>query len=348
MTNNDVALLAEANRVNYRLRSTFFYRKLKEYATLLLPLEVDKLRSAASLYNWDNRNQWGIGEEAFHYIGNHAELHHLQVFSHPKLLREHPRLIAYYRNIAALSQKAVSYLTGINVKPLEVDTQNRASLGEARALALSKLFNEHITLIIDSSIQNFTKAELYGMLLASVGAQIDGSWRNAIGEEAENVVQRLLVNETRVRHLLAGLIPRTGTVIEPYSTELVDQQINNISRYRGLLLTNQTSMLFASDPDISLIDANSKTIGVIEVKGGADPAGALERYGAAKKSFEAARRLDPDVPTILVASCITAEVRLRIEHDPIISVFYNLTEILSEDSIANTTFMQFVFALFDV
>lgn len=66
------------------------------------------------------------------------------------------------------------------------------------------------------------------------------------------------------------------------------------------------------------------------MKGGADPAGALERYGAAKKSFEEAFRRNSQVRTILVASCITSEVHTRIQNDSIISTYFNLTEILSE------------------
>lgn len=97
-----------------------------------------------------------------------------------------------------------------------------------------------------------------------------------------------------------------------------------------MILANQTSALFASEPDISLLDQDGKTIAVIEVKGGADPAGALERYGAAKKSFEAARHISPSAETILVASCITAEVRARIEADSTITAYYNLTEMLDE------------------
>jgi hypothetical protein len=84
---------------------------------------------------------------------------------------------------------------------------------------------------------------------------------------------------------------------------------------------------------------------VMEVKGGADPSGALERYGAAKQSFEEVRRFTPGVVTILVASCITAEVHARIEHDPVITSYYNLTALLSEESNSYKEFMQEVFAL---
>lgn len=348
MEMDKAALLIEANRINYRLRSTFFYRKLKEYNTLSFPSMVEELLSVEHLYSWEKRKEWGIGDDAFHYINSHSELHFFQAFCHPKLLREYPRLLAYYRNVAALSQKAVGYLVKVDVKKVETDVSNRISLNPEQALALATLFNEHITLIIDASIQSLTKEELYGLLLTSTGAQIDGSWRNAIGEEAEKVVQRLLVNEAKERNLLGALILRIGTAVEPYDPGRLEEQIGNIHKYRGILLTNKTSILFSSDPDISLIDERGATASAVEVKGGADPAGALERYGAAKKSFEEARRLTPDIPTILVASCITSEVHTRIRQDPLITSYFNLTELLSEGAAEYHQFMQLIFSLLGV
>ena len=348
MTPEEAALLSEANRINYRLRSTFFYRKLKEYNTLSFPSMVAAMLPIEHLYSWTEREQWGIGEDAFNYVSNHSELHLLQVFCHPKLLREHPRLLAYYRNVAALSQKAVGYLARVDVKKVETDITNQVTLSSSEALRLAILFNEHITLIVDASIQSLTKEELYGILLTSTGAQIDGSWRNAIGEEAEKVVQRLLVNEAKERNLLAALIPRLGTATEQYDPNKLDEQLGNIHNYRGILLSNRTSILFSSDPDISLIDEGGATACAMEVKGGADPAGALERYGAAKKSFEEARRLTPGVSTILVASCITPEVHTRIRQDPLISSYYNLTELISEGASVYDQFMQQVFTLLKV
>lgn len=350
MPTDEAALLAEANRINYRLRSTFFYRKLKEYNTLSFPALVAELIPIEHLYSWDERSQWSVGEDAFNYIKNDSDLHLFQVFCHPKLLREHSRLLAYYRNVAVLSQKSIGYLikTGVNVKKVESDMENRYSLNENQALLLSRLFNEHITLIVDSSIQSITKHELYGLLLASTGAQIDGSWRNAIGDEAEKVVQRLLVKEMKERNLLAALIPRVGQAVELYEPERLEEQLGNIERYRGILLTNRTSILFSSDPDVSLLNRGGETICALEVKGGADTAGALERYGAAKKSFEEVRRLAPHVVTILLASCITPEVHARIRQDSLISSYYNLTEVLTENSIAFKRFMQEIFTYLGV
>ncbi len=307
------------------------------------------LSPAERLYNWEHFADWGIGQSAFRTIRDHAELKLIQVFCHPRALRERPRLVAYYRNIAALSQKGVRYLSGIDIKRIENRDEHDAALGEVSALALTQLFNEHISLIVNSALQGLTADELYGLLLTSTGAQIDGAWRNAIGEEAEKVVQRLLVKAARERGVLAALTPRGGGPIELHDPARVEEQLGAIDQYKAIILANQTSALFASEPDISLLDQDGRTIGVIEVKGGVDPAGALERYGAAKKSFEAARRVSPAAQTILVASCITSEVRARIETDRTISAYFNLTELLDETGDASTLarFIGQVFALLE-
>lgn len=153
------------------------------------------------------------------------------------------------------------------------------------------------------------------------------------------------MKEAKERNFLAALLPRVGTAIELYNPEKLEEQLGNIERYRGVMLVNQTSMLFSSEPDISLLGNQGTTVGVIEVKGGADPAGALERYGAAKKSFEEAFRRNSQVKTILVASCITSEVHTRIQNDSTISTYFNLTEILSEDSTKYKQFVQEVFSI---
>ncbi|MBE3561510.1 MAG: XcyI family restriction endonuclease [Ktedonobacteraceae bacterium] len=340
-------LLLEAHQINYRLRSTFFYRKIKEYNVLTFPSLVANLFPAEDLYNWDDRANWGIGDDAFAYIRNHHELKPIQVFCHPRLLREYPALLAYYRNIAALSQKAVGYLTNIDVKRYENDPDNGMTLTSQQILTLIRLFNEHISLIIDSSLQNFRGEELYALLLTSTGSQIDGAWRNAIGEEAEKVVQRLLLKEAVKRNMLIAFIPRTGTAIEPYDPAKLEEQSGNVAQYRGIMLSNQTSILFSSEPDISLIDRQGMPAGVIEVKGGTDPAGALERYGAAKKSFEKALKENPDARTILVASCITSEAWERISNDKTITSSFNLTEVIKEKKKYNE-FVDLVFSVLEV
>lgn len=51
-------LRREAHSLNYQLRSTFFYRKLKEYKTLSFPARVAELFPHSELYNWAKRSDW--------------------------------------------------------------------------------------------------------------------------------------------------------------------------------------------------------------------------------------------------------------------------------------------------
>ncbi len=139
-------------------------------------------------------------------------------------------------------------------------------------------------------------------------------------------------------------MPRTGVPMELYDRVNVEEQLYDIGRYRGIQLNNQTSILFSSEPDVTLMGENGLPKGVIEVKGGTDPAGALERYGAAKKSFENTRKDAPEAKTILIASCITNEARERIANDKAIDSFFNLTEVVKEQK-KYAEFLEFVFSV---
>ena len=66
------------------------------------------------------------------------------------------------------------------------------------------------------------------------------------------------------------------------------------------------------------------------MKGGTDPAGALERLGAMKKSFDRTRNENPDTKTILIVSCVTSEMNRRLRSDPLIDTVFNLTEIIND------------------
>jgi hypothetical protein len=267
------ALLVEAHRINYRLRSTFFLQKLREYNTLGLPPRIAGLAKVEGAYSWDERASWNVDEDAFEIIQG-GEVTPIHVFCHPKLIREHSSLIAYYRHVAVLSQKSVKYLIGLDVKKWECRPE--ADLAAGDALSLARLFNEHVSLVVNSSVTSLDPEHVTALLLASTGSQIDGSWRNAIGVEAEKLVQRLLVKEAIERKLLVAMIRRSdGTEQQLYDVNQLGAEFD-ISKYKGFLLTNKTSVLFSSEPDISLLKPNGESAGVVEVKGGTDPAGALD------------------------------------------------------------------------
>ncbi len=277
---NNKELLIEAHKINYRLRSTFFYRKLHEYKTLEFPTTITQLIPHSKHYNWDDFKEWGITESAFDILRK-SDLDLIQVFTHPKLIREHPHLIGYYRNVAVLSQKATKYMC--NIDPSRFEENNKIDITESQALCLALFFNEHISLIVDSAFGEFKESEIHGLLFASTGAQIDGSWRNSIGDEAEKVVKTMLSQEVIKRNLLQAFIMRANGNIETPDKSTIDNIIKNIKEVKGLMLTNQKSIIFSSEPDLTIIDKSGKSEMVIEVKGGTDPVGCFRKVWCCKK-----------------------------------------------------------------
>ena len=70
----------------------------------------------------------------------------------------------------------------------------------------------------------------------------------------------------------------------------------------------------------------------IEIKGGIDPAGALERLGAAEKSAQAAIEINARCKNFLVAGVITAEMRRRLDQSRLFEKDFQLVELLSDET----------------
>ena len=86
-------------------------------------------------------------------------------------------------------------------------------------------------------------------------------------------------------------------------------------------LPDNYSMRYGSEPDIEfsrVVNEESEVVATIEIKGGKDPAGALERLGAIQKSFEAT---PPNCVNILIAGVVTDEMGERLTRMGIGKVF---------------------------
>jgi len=118
--------------------------------------------------------------------------------------------------------------------------------------------------------------------------------------------------------------------------------IEKVEELKGFKLRNNKTILFSSDPDVELVNSDGTTLAVIEIKGGRDTAGALERYGAAKKSFEDAQSYNPNVVTVFLANCITKSVESKILEDKTFSKYYDLSTFLTNDD-NKMNFFNFVF-----
>ena len=190
---------------------------------------------------------------------SHAAWDHVQslgiepriVFAHPDLLRAHPTTSLYYRGMAILSRKRVGQVAAA-VQGWE-DGSRKTSVPEDAARKVACLYNTMISSIIEGST-NWTLENGYRNIIATMSISLDGMFRNRIGDMAEELIKNRLV---------AWL--KSNNIITPDSPE-----------HERYLLPQNTIMIFGSEPDIGF-QRDNQLIATIEVKGGRDPAGALER-----------------------------------------------------------------------
>lgn len=343
MSRQDDSLLREAQATDYGLRSTFFYRKLNELGFFEFGSQIEKLMEVGEVYQWDDRTEWQVSDSAWEQALA-AGIEPLRVFAHPLVCVQNPRPLAYYRSVAVISQKGTARLAADVAR---YEDGSRLTLPYDKSLLACRLFNQHVSAIIDSTL-TFSRRDLEALLLVSAGAQIDGSWRNAIGQEAESVVRRLIVSGLVKNEMIAAYQNDTGTILSLAGAD--ENILARLDTFRGFTLTNGTAIRFSSEPDISLLAQNGQLVAAVEVRGGKDEAGALERFGAAQKSFSHAKQQNPDIQTIYVASCITAEVWKRLKqaqsqdgmfHDVVL-----LSELLAREE-ARTAFVARLAELLD-
>lgn len=319
-------ILKEALQIDYRLRSTFFYRKLYELGFNSFFTEIEKLIELSDNFSWEARRNWGISETAWNIL-EQSGIPKIAIFAHPRVLQEQPKLSGYYRSVAVLPQKAAKKLAFSSIDSIE---GGKGKLPQDRALIVCQLYNSHSSLIIEST-NEYSQTDIQALMYASAGAQINGSWLNKIGEEAELLAKRILIRSLlEGKHIVAAILKDGSSKLD---NEYIEDLVDKVGLLSGVRLSNQTSILFSSEPDISLLNSFGEVVVVIEVKGGKDTAGALERYGAAKKSFEEAKRVNSKVITIFLASCITEEVHRRLQNDKAVNHTYDLTQIVTSEDI---------------
>jgi hypothetical protein len=68
------------------------------------------------------------------------------------------------------------------------------------------------------------------------------------------------------------------------------------------------------------------------VKAGWDRAGALERLGAAMKSFDQDRNINPRVKTVYVVQCMTEQLQKRISQNDPFDYTFDLSELLGDET----------------
>ncbi|MYH01996.1 MAG: XcyI family restriction endonuclease [Nitrospira sp. SB0675_bin_23] len=153
----------------------------------------------------------------------------------------------------------------------------------------------------------------YRNIVATMGISLDGMYRNKIGQMAEDIIKMRIIKWLKNRPLI-------------------------INEGDGVYtLRDETVMRYGSEPDITF-ERGGKIIATIEIKGGTDPAGSLERLGAMQKSFA---ETPPGCINFLIAGVVTQEMQNRL--DQIGMVKYFLLSDLTENDRSWENFMKEVF-----
>ncbi len=283
-------------------KSLFFHNKLHEWALLEIAEQLDKLHGDG--YDWDNLEQLGISQRAWKKV-IHSGVKPLMVFAHPEVLCKHPRSTAYYRMLAMVSQKSMSRLR-LPVAAFEEGTR-MPTPDQAQRLVYH--LNSIISRLVEGD-ETILARELDIWRGMAAGTQAQGSWQNAKGARVEVLIKELVRQQAR----LLGIEREDDTSIN---------------------LANGLEIKFGDDPDVR-VEQQGQVVAAIEIKGGIDPAGALERLGAAIKTLQRVKQVFERCKTILLIrkSTITEGVKKDIERSQeYIDVWFTIEDFLDKPEI---------------
>ncbi len=245
------------------------------------------------------------------------------MFCHPDVLIASPTTALYYRGLTALSIKAAKRYVGA-IENLELG-RSGARLKPEKALKMSRVYNAIICSIIENST-DWTLENGYRTVIASLGITLDGIMRNKVGDVAES----------RVRSLILDWLISHDLLIEP----LVERTAILAGEFPRLFqLVGGVEMEFRSEPDVSFRKVGELQA-TVEIKGGTDPAGALERYGAAKKSFEHAIAECSRCKNFFLACVFTPELQRRIGEDRLVEKTFDIVELLESQELREDFFRE--------
>ena len=309
----------------YLKRSTYFYKKTNEFSYESMWLFITQLP-----IRWidDDRKRIGVSQKAWEKVAL-LGIHPYLIFIKPEHIQEHPFLLTYYRSICCLSQKGMGAFGLPNPKLYE---ERQKKLSSKVAIRYSEGLNKYMSRLIEDDIIH-DENQLQTAFYTSVGAQIDGSWRNVIGGNAEKKMIAFLLHFYHKNDQIAFYIDKKGnydTCSEPPAPFLF---WGKDKTYKGFALKTGNRIIFGSEPDVSFFNCERKLQMVFEIKGGKDKAGALERYGAAKKSFQEAKRESENCQTFLFMDSITDEVKKRMEKDDDFTNSFPLNNIQQEEAL---------------
>jgi len=284
-------------------KSEFFHQKLHEWGLLVVAAKIEKTKGET--LDWD-LSQLGITKQAWDKI-IHRGIKPAIVFAHPFVSKSVSGSVGYYRMLAMVSQKSMNRVR-LSITRYEA---SKDKPDDATALGIAKHLNQIISRLVEFDEKiNAHEFDLWRGMAA--GSQAQGSWQNTKGNRVEVIVKGILQRRLREKALV------TDEKEDASKMQLKDGRV----------------FIFADEPDVAIYQ-NNKILAAVEIKGGIDTAGVLERVGAAIKSLRRAREENPRSTTILILQGVS--ITQRAKHDleinrEAVNHWFSIEDVLESES----------------
>lgn len=289
-------------------KSEFFHQKLHEWGLLRTAQTLEEIRGEELEWDLDNLD---ISQTAWNKT-IHQGVKPIRVFAHPDVLTSVLRSTSYYRMLSMVSQKSMKRI-GLNVDRYE---QQDVFPDIDKALRIARTLNNIISNLVETDEEiSLREFDIWRGMAA--GTQAQGSWQNAKGDREEIVIKGMLRHRLEEKQWLVE------------EQELDDDQ----SRFLQLILSDGRKLTFGDEPDIGVYE-DDRIVAAVEVKGGIDTAGVLERVGAAIKSLHRAKQENPDSVTVLLmrSVAITEQARNDLEDNRgSVNYWFTVEDVLDDE-----------------
>ncbi len=299
----------DAWAIDQLTKSEFFHQKLHEWGLLEVAYQIEQIQGES--LNWD-LPELGISESAWNKI-IHRPIKPVTVFAHPEVIMNLNRAVGYYRMMAMVSQKSM--------KRIRLNTDNFESGKSVPDQTVAGQLAQHLNQIISQLVEAdelIDKREFDLWRGMAAGSQAQGSWQNTKGSRTEIIIKGILRRRLQSRHWL----------MEPDNEE------------QSMKLIDDRVVKFADEPDVGIYQGET-ILAAIEIKGGIDTAGVLERIGAALKSLQRAKEENPDSTTILILQGVSMSSQAVSDlktNQNTINHWFTVEEVLNDESRRETLF----------
>ena len=223
-----------------QIRSALISERIQQRTDIALRELISKYKNELSFCPLD---EFMISEQAWRYIET-SGLDPKLVFAHPELLRAFPQVSQYYRGIALLPQKRVSDIA-VSVTSWESGAR-KTPIGEPQSQKVARLYNAVISSIIEGAT-HWTLENGYRNIIATMGIGLDGTFRDIIGQDAEELIKTRIVNWLESQELI----------------------VNRSTDSTEFTLPRGYSMRYGSEPDILFRRSETgieRTVATIELR----------------------------------------------------------------------------------